>query len=336
MRVGGGAFCARVCAFHFGRTAAFATAWHIFFARSAYMVHRVVIPSPHEMRSTATVFEVKPSKVGGLGVFARSSVRPYTFVGTYPGMVYKEDEFERMAAQNPAFSTYAVQFFRGGSSIKTANTRWLITPGNARGTILPEFKGAITPFVNEPPPGKLANVIWVWNFATNTVEMFTNTYMRAGQELFVCYGQNYARSYPANCESLWALGYRRRLSSGQAENKIRFVGKSVAVTIGTNGNNTNNNSNNSANTVAHIRPRPNAQANRANRVAKRRRQNSPAAVSSRPVGPVNAFNTARWLVDMRALIDKPRYTAEDTKHIRALAKVYQEHCKNASCLGAAA
>lgn len=170
-----------------------------------------VIPTHAERQHSARLFEVRPSGFGGSGVFARRTIPKDTFIGTYPGYVIPLAKYERLFSKHPAVSVYAVQFFNAAKN--AVDQQWIINPGSMEGTLLPEFSGFLTPYMNEPPPGKKPNAYWVWNMAKGTVEMYTSPTrsIRAGEQLFICYGSEFERTYRTSCtlpNTTMALHYK--------------------------------------------------------------------------------------------------------------------------------
>lgn len=140
--------------------------------------------------------KVSPSKKGK-GVFAARNIPPYEFLAAYPGFVYADKNYEQKR-----FQTYGVSFFKmDGANVQSG---WTVDPGGATASagLLSPFRASFAPLVNEPGAGEEANVMWVWNFVTQRVELWTQTPVARGQELLVCYGGTYRRNYNTACRRL--------------------------------------------------------------------------------------------------------------------------------------
>lgn len=152
-------------------------------------------------------FEVKMSKVGGKGVFARQDIPQNFLVGPYPGRIMSIPAFEHAVfVAKTTTQTYPVNkpVLEPTSTTlqrKPVLGNWIIDPGNARGEVHPDFHGSVTPYLNEPPNNQKANVRWVVNYLKQRLEMWTSSAVNAGQELFICYGAKYKRSYKTSCDA---------------------------------------------------------------------------------------------------------------------------------------
>ena len=282
---------------------------------------RAVTVSPQEAQRSSALFEVRPSQYG-MGLFAKQDVPRLTLVGTYPGVVLSEREFTALAKRTK-LGTYAVQFFKVARN-GALDEKWIIVPGDAKGDLRPEFSNAITPFVNEPTTGA-ANLIWVWNFARGTVEMYTAVGIRAGRELLICYGGDYDRGYKSSCASRPnnALHY-----------KFTADGQPVALRT------LEQRSQMLSSLVRNASPSPPdtpaASANRARSPSvnstNRTRKRTPDNRNSRNSRGVKRLRVTMgrnaWLRDMRALLDKPRLGDQDVRAIHALEKLYPHLANN--------
>lgn len=170
-----------------------ATAWSRRPRRANDEVTRTAEDARLELRNTQ--IRAVPGK--GLGVFARRPLPRWTLIGPYPGKVRRNSENDRLVEQGVADNDYALEFWRsrpGG----VVREDYVINPRAADGTIPARF-GGVTPYVNEPSPGTPANLVWVWNFVKQRVEMWTSRDVAADQELFICYGAGYGREYKTSC-----------------------------------------------------------------------------------------------------------------------------------------
>lgn len=267
-----------------------------------------VKPRTYEIARARQFFEVKQSPTGGRGVFAKKAIKE-GLVGTYPGRVMSEAQFEAAARANPKLETYAVSFFRVKG--RELDRGWVITPGGADGNILPAYRDCIAPYINEPPPGGKPNCFWVWNLGAGTVEIHVQKPIPKGNELFLCYGGDYRRDYPSACPALqgsknvFRLHYRK--SSRHRVLPIYVL---------------NNNNNNRS-----TRQTPSPQSSRAStpNCNSRKRSLPPTpSVSNakRPrTPPVNALK-AEWLHEMRSLLDKAALSRTDVARIHQLRALY--------------
>lgn len=163
---------------------------------------REVMPSPDERKLSEKLFEKVPVLGAGYGLVARTYVKDGTLVGTYPGVVYPEEEYNRLVrSKHPKLVTYAVEFFKVRPN-RSIDRGWIITPGAVDGKIAPRFKDCLTPYINEPPIGKKPNCFWVWNLHKNTIEIHTFHAINRGEPLYLCYGNGYKRNYKTGCTAL--------------------------------------------------------------------------------------------------------------------------------------
>lgn len=293
---------------------------------------RVVTISPQEAREAREKVEVRPS-LYGKGLFARRRLKAYTFVGTYPGVIARAPEFEKLA-KNTQLGTYAVSFFKLLAN-GTLDEDWVINPGNAAGTLLPQFSNAVTPFANEPTNGP-ANLIWVWNFAKGTVEMYTAWDVKPGQELTICYGKGYRRGYTSSCAAGHNHGLhykfadtgrpRAFMTRRQRDQEVaRFVRNASPSPPGTPANSLNRarSPSPSANTASVNSTRARSPSiNTTNRVLRKRSRNNTGPSTPPPKRGRAIMGRNAWLRDMRALLDKPRLGAPDILAIHALREMY--------------
>lgn len=156
----------------------------------------VVLP-----QDAAGLTEVRPSEACNQrpGLFATRALEPFTRLGTYPGVV-------KTGAQASQTSKHAVAFFCVSDG--ALDDDYVVDPERRDGSIYPRFECNML-YVNEPPLRQRQNVIMVWDFVKYTVDLYTWTRVRAGQELFLLYGNDYhAREYAITSRppaSLFAL-----------------------------------------------------------------------------------------------------------------------------------
>lgn len=309
---------------------------------------RVIKVSPREATRAHTLFEVRPSKYG-MGLFARQPLPAMTFVGTYPGVVMQEEQYLRLVGgssrKRTKLDTYAVSFYKLTND-GTLDPDWVVVPGDAEGRLRPEFSNAVTPFVNEPTD-KQANLVWVWNFAKGTVEMYTVAHVRKGQELFICYGGGYRRGYTSFCATKpnYLLHYKFADGARPATHPPAALAKLLAAFARSatpsnslyrarspSVNSTNRapslvsvdsaSSASSANSPSRpSRPSPHANSR------KRPHDNAPKTPPHKRQHVTMTRNA--WQRDMRALLDKPRLKGQDVRAVHALQKMLPYLTNNA-------
>lgn len=128
----------------------------------------------------------------GVGVVATGDLPAWTFIAAYPGRVLTAAQYDHRVRRGLTTPAYAVEYFSPGH---------VLDPGGPNGTLLPAYRTALAPRINEPGPGQRPNVVWVWNFPARRIDMWTFRPVRAGHELTVCYGTSgdYPRSYCTPC-----------------------------------------------------------------------------------------------------------------------------------------
>ena len=164
--------------------------------------------------------EVRPTE-HGLGVVSKRTMRPFTFIGVYPGQVYHEEEFEAQKKSiKEVKGEYAVDFYKLQPD-GTIDEAWVLDPTLPTGQLDPKFaRGAVAPFVNEPivfkswkkvgaknkyrqvePRHANPNLMWVFNLLKGTLEMYTYAWIEPNEELLICYGGKYTRTYTTSCQT---------------------------------------------------------------------------------------------------------------------------------------
>jgi hypothetical protein len=134
------------------------------------------------------------------GLFATEDIKENSYIATYPGNVIDYKAFENMIKNyalinscdfnvaSDTLGSYAVDFLNNK----------VIIPTDSEGNIISEFKYALALRVNEPPPGKESHLRWVINYDQHKVELWTHSSAKKEDEVFICYGQGYRKSYPIN------------------------------------------------------------------------------------------------------------------------------------------
>lgn len=154
-----------------------------------------VIDVPRQNESAAFIDRRRP---GHARLVARKALPAHTFVAAYPGWVYHKSAFAAMVATGVRSTKYTVDMF-GMRPDGDMEFSWVVDPTNGVNRVAPQFKTALAPFANEPSPGAVANMRWVWNLVDGTVEYWTSRAVKAGEELLICYGTQYQRNYGVGC-----------------------------------------------------------------------------------------------------------------------------------------
>ena len=164
-----------------------------------------------------SLFKVDIVRGHGLGVVAKKDIKPLVKVGTYPGYVYTNEEHERLVESGEIKnSTYALDFFNVSVRLEKRRRRRISRLVEGRHTIDPSTKGgvdskfsdALCLRLNEPSGVRKANCIWVINLVRRTLEVWTYSPIKKNEELTVCYGESYPRTYRTTCTWFsYARGY---------------------------------------------------------------------------------------------------------------------------------
>ncbi|MBN2004988.1 MAG: hypothetical protein JXA21_16635 [Anaerolineae bacterium] len=159
-----------------------------------------------EVASNTHDFEVRTVTHDGremLGVVARQDLkRCPLFLGVYPGLqMSKADSERKLAAYADRYGVdraaaelalrYNVAAERYGADVE-------LDPTDDDGHLLPEFAGHIALYVNEVPPRATPTASFIYNEPRERYEIWLLEPLRAGEEVFTCYGNNYRRDYPFN------------------------------------------------------------------------------------------------------------------------------------------
>jgi len=147
-------------------------------------------------------FDLRASTHGGVGVFAKRYVPKGTRVGTYPGRHIPLSEFQKVVNAAPHRMTNVTRYAVKGYTRRpngTLNHDWIINPGNADGSLKARYAHRLVPRINEPSAHEVPNAVWVWNILAGTVEVRLKCDLQAGQEVLLCYGNDYKRNYATGC-----------------------------------------------------------------------------------------------------------------------------------------
>ncbi len=157
-----------------------------------------------EHRLTADQIKDVASKVAlrhitgkGLGLVARRALPAHTRIGVYGGKVYSSSEHEQLTGSGATTGKYAIEFYKRSSNGR-ARGGYIMDPGVGN-VMHPTHANVLAAFINEPAVDQVPNVVWVRNYTTNTMELWTTRAVRAGEEVTVCYGDEYPRKYKTPC-----------------------------------------------------------------------------------------------------------------------------------------
>ena len=135
----------------------------------------------------------------GLGLVARRALPAHTRIGVYGGKVYTGKEHEHLTGSGATTGKYAIDFYKRSRDGK-ARGGYIMDPGVGN-VMHPTHSNVLAAFINEPASDQVPNVVWVRNYTSNTMELWTTRAVRAGDEVTVCYGTDYPRKYKTPCTS---------------------------------------------------------------------------------------------------------------------------------------
>lgn len=176
---------------------------------------RIVTPTPHDLTHQQARFALKRVKGKGTGVVATRDSPAWTPIGPYPGLVYTADDHARLVDAGVTDYEYAVEFW--DSKPGGAITETMILDPRLRGDFVEGMLPSVTPFINEPAKKQRPNAAWVWNFERHRVELWTSRAVRQGEEVTICYGSAYNRSYPTACTAKKMQPQRYATASSSAQ-----------------------------------------------------------------------------------------------------------------------
>lgn len=178
--------------------------------------YRVVLSAGDVSRSRQLV-RVDTVPVKGKSLVARRDIPAWTMIGAYPGTRYTLQRFVKRREQGLTDGKFGVDFWKASGATGALSTKYVIDPGDATGTLLPEFANAVAPLVNEPDPGQAPSLVWVWNVPKYRIEMWSSKPIRAGEELTICYGDGYPRGYATGCTRAGVEPYLHAIAAGRAK-----------------------------------------------------------------------------------------------------------------------
>lgn len=149
--------------------------------------------SDADMRDVAAKVKLRRIRGKGLGLVARVDLPADTRIGVYGGKVFDAKDYSRA----PGRGKYSVDFFARDPATGAVREGLTLDPGALPGG--PRHANVLAAFINEPAPGQRPNVVWVRNYTTNGMELWTATAVRRGEELTACYAPAYPRGYDTPC-----------------------------------------------------------------------------------------------------------------------------------------
>ena len=184
-----------------------------------------IVPTKLDIEHAKKLVEVRKSKGRGMGVFALTEIPEMTFIGPYPGRVYSDAAYDEAKKMKLTTGEYGLDFWMprpvarntavvAGRPNRQVRARrpnigytyeyddgWVIDPADGKGNIMPRFINAVAPYINEPGRQEQSNMYWVYNIPRHRVEFWTSEKIKKGDELLLCYGTTYDRSYETSCNS---------------------------------------------------------------------------------------------------------------------------------------
>jgi hypothetical protein len=154
-------------------------------------------------RDRARVVDI-PGK--GKGVVAKRDIGKDCFIDVYPGGLYLTESWERMVERNETSAQYAMVFptlVRRHNGVTLA-----VDQHDSKHTIDPEPVGlvnanvTVAPYINEPGQDQEVNCRMVCDWTSVNmprIEIRTLKKVKRKEELTLCYGPMYTRSYTTSC-----------------------------------------------------------------------------------------------------------------------------------------
>lgn len=155
--------------------------------------------SPEQLRDIRSKVKLKLMPQKGLGLVARAALPADTRVGIYGGKVFSAKDHGQLVKRGDTTGKYSVDFFTSpGQGGDKGRDDLIMEPGVGNG-MQRRHANVLAAFINEPGVGQKPNVVWVRNYETNTMELWTTRPVAKGEELTACYGNSYARDYTTPC-----------------------------------------------------------------------------------------------------------------------------------------
>lgn len=150
-----------------------------------------------QMRDVASKVRLTSVPGKGLGLVSRVALPAWTRVGVYAGRLFGSRSHHKLKAMGVTTGKYSVDFYKK-TRAGAVRENYVLDPG-AGDKLDPRHANVLAAFINEPAVGQKANVVWVRNYATGRMELWTKRSVRAGEELTACYGEDYPRTYKTPC-----------------------------------------------------------------------------------------------------------------------------------------
>jgi len=158
----------------------------------------------------------------GHGLFAKYDLPALTRIGQYTGNQTSRYSYKEKAKKLAKFTDYCAEV--------PHNPNFVYDPTDNDGNLLESYKHNVCMYINEPPPHKLNNCAWVFtkkdNFEETTLlEIWTFREVKAGEQLYIFYGDDYSRDYAINrdkdaCDSNY---YNFSICENKRQGKFHFV-----------------------------------------------------------------------------------------------------------------
>lgn len=147
------------------------------------------------VRTPAGDFQVKESR-HQKGCFTLQNLANKQLVGVYSGRIINERQLalklSKIAKEKQPFvSQYLVQ----SHLHSTPNSNCYLDPTNDHGALDPSWSENPVLYCNEPDPDQTSNLMGVWNYDVDRLELWARRDICIGEELLVNYGQSFDREY---------------------------------------------------------------------------------------------------------------------------------------------
>ena len=165
-----------------------------------------VRPTKEDMAIARDLVDIRHVGSKGMGVVAKQDIPANTFVGAYAGQRFTYDDHVSRVQAGETTSEYACEFWvhRKGAPAHESDVddAYVLDPlerdANGQMRIKLQYVSPVL-FINEPAHHEMPNMNWVWNIPKYRIEMWTSRPIRAGEELLICYGSAYTRTYRTAC-----------------------------------------------------------------------------------------------------------------------------------------
>lgn len=146
-------------------------------------------------------FCVKNSR-HGRGCFTQQDLKCRQMVGVYPGQITNEKQLAMKLSRLPMNKQPTVNQYLVQSRLhSTSNSNCYLDPTDAHANLDKAWNCNPVLFVNEPDSDQETNLMPVWNYDNDRLELWTRDDLKAGAELFISYGSSFERNYDASSSS---------------------------------------------------------------------------------------------------------------------------------------